>query len=429
MLVYIIFLVIEIFIISNQQCKEGINHCKICNPITKLCVKCEKDIYIPDDIGGCQNSQKCIVGINHCIECSDDENLCKICDIGYFPDENGGCSYTDNCEISDEIDCIKCKENFILIGKEDYYNTKNGPKICKSLNSFDFQNCKIINTQNGLCAECEEGYYLGVDKRCINVEHCSESSFGICKNCYFGYYLNQKEQKCLHQEEKFINCRTTYDGEFCDECDKDFFLDEEKRCVISNFCIKGDYNKCEKCLDGYYISEGDKICTSEEKCVNGRRDIGICTECQPNYYIDFQDGKCKSNLEDNEFKNCIQADNGKCILCGENTFIGEDNLCTFSQNCKKSIDGKCIECLDNFHLGLDSKCTDIENCVYSVYYTDFNSCLECIDGYFFCGKNETCILAENNLKNCKNSYDGEICDECKINFYLNKTDNLCYSNN
>ena len=33
-----------------------------------------------------------------------------------------------------------------------------------------------------------------------------------------------------------------------------------------------------------------------------------------------------------------------------------------------------------------------------------------------------------NLTNCKNSYDGIICDECKNNYYLNKSDNLCYSN-
>ena len=431
MLIYItVFLTIKIVFIATQICKEGENHCKICNPITKLCVKCEKDIYSPDNSGGCQNSEKCLGGINHCIECFEDGKLCEICDEGYYPDENGGCSYTDNCEISDEKDCIKCKENFILIGKPDYYYIRNGPKICKSLNSDDFQNCKIINKENGLCKECEEGYYLGVkDKRCINVEHCSESSFGICKNCYFGYYLNQKEQKCLDQKDNFINCRISYDGEFCDECDKDFFLDEEKKCVISNYCIKGDYNKCEKCQDGYYISESDKICTTEKKCVSGRRDIGICTECQKNFYIDFQDGKCKSNLEDNEFKNCIQADNGKCILCGENTYIGEDNKCSFSQYCKKSVDGECIECLDNFYLGLDNKCTEIENCIYSVYYTDFNSCLECIDGYFFCGKNQTCEIAENNLRNCKNSYEGEICEECKNDYYLNKTDNLCYSNN
>ena len=32
---------------------------------------------------------------------------------------------------------------------------------------------------------------------------------------------------------------------------------------------------------------------------DGRKDLGICTECDTNYCIDFKDGKCKSN-QDNE---------------------------------------------------------------------------------------------------------------------------------
>ena len=419
-----IFIILKL-VNSNLYCKEGINHCSMCNPITKLCVKCEKEIYIPDKNGGCENSQKCVVGKYHCFECSEDGKLCTKCDIGYFPDQNGGCTYTDNCEIADEIECLKCIENYILIGKENYYYSINGYKFCKSLNSFDFQNCNIINTENGFCKECKQGHFLGdKDKRCINVENCYESSFGICKGCNFGYYLNKKEQKCLLQKDMFINCKISYSGNVCDECEKDFYLNKENKCVYCNYCAIGHSYKCEKCIDGYYLSESDRICTSEINCYKGRKDIGICTQCIDNYYIDFTDGKCKSNLENNDFKNCIKADNGICIYCGYNTYIGEDNKCAFSQNCKKSVDGKCIECKDNYYLGLDNKCTDVENCIYSDYY----HCVECIENYFFHKKIQKCEIAEKNLTNCKNSYDGEICDECKNDFYLNQTDNLCYGN-
>ena len=44
-------------------------------------------------------------------------------------------------------------KDYILIG-EDHL------KICKSLNSEDFKNNKNINTTNGLCDECEKGYFL-----------------------------------------------------------------------------------------------------------------------------------------------------------------------------------------------------------------------------------------------------------------------------
>ncbi len=39
----------------------------------------------------------------------------------------------------------------------------------------------------------------------------------------------------------------------------------------------------------------------EENCYNGDKDLGICIECKDNYYLDFNDGKCKPNQENNEF--------------------------------------------------------------------------------------------------------------------------------
>ena len=51
--------------------------CARCHPITKLCVQCEKDIYIPDSKGGCENSKKCVFGKNHCVECLEDDPSCK----------------------------------------------------------------------------------------------------------------------------------------------------------------------------------------------------------------------------------------------------------------------------------------------------------------------------------------------------------------
>ena len=126
------------------------NHCSKCNLITKLCVKCELNIYTPDQKGGCENSNHSIIGNNQCIECIELGNLCQKCIEGYFLDENGGCSYTDNCEISYKGKCLKCKNDFILIG-EDKYNQENEIKICKSLYYGELKNCEIINISSGLC--------------------------------------------------------------------------------------------------------------------------------------------------------------------------------------------------------------------------------------------------------------------------------------
>ena len=116
---FIIFFLYQITL-SKLSCIEGQNKCLKCNPVTKLCFKCEKDIYAPDNNGGCENARKCKIGYNHCYKCNNEENLCELCEEGYFPDENGGCTYTLNCEISYQGKCLKCKDNFILIGEDGY---------------------------------------------------------------------------------------------------------------------------------------------------------------------------------------------------------------------------------------------------------------------------------------------------------------------
>ena len=107
--IFSLFIIVFInkIIFSQTICLVGENNCSKCNPLTKLCVKCEKEIFVPDKSGGCEKTRQCILGKNSCIECTEEGNLCKVCEEGYFPDENGGCSYTYNCEVSYQGKCIK----------------------------------------------------------------------------------------------------------------------------------------------------------------------------------------------------------------------------------------------------------------------------------------------------------------------------------
>ena len=114
--IFSILLASIISIHSQPICEEGKNNCLQCNPITNICYKCDKNIYIPDDKGGCENSKTCIVGNNYCLSCNKEETLCEECDSGYFPDENGGCANIPNCEISYKGECLQCIEDFLLIG-------------------------------------------------------------------------------------------------------------------------------------------------------------------------------------------------------------------------------------------------------------------------------------------------------------------------
>ena len=422
----LILLINFIIILSDPNCQEGVNLCSKCHPITKLCAKCTKDIYTPDEKGGCEYSRTCVKGNHYCLECKEEGKLCKNCEEGYFPDGNGGCSYTNNCEISYEGKCLECKEDFILVGKTDYYSSINEIKICKSLNSEDLRNCEKIDIEKGICQQCKNGYYMSnSDRKCTLTQNCYESTFGLCRKCTNGFYLDKRQQKCLYQEDAFEHCRESLDGISCDICDDDYYFDEEGICCGTNYCaVRGEYDKCQKCINGYYLSSYGDCCTQEKNCYYGNKDLGVCTACNDNYCIDFKDGKCKSNLENNDLKYCKIAD-GFCTSCEYSYFLGKDYKCSTSKYCSESDNGICIVCQDNYYLGLDNKCTNIEYCLYS---NDNDECLECQNKYYYNKKGKNCKLAEGKFENCKSGNENNNCDKCRDEFYLSIKDYLCYSN-
>ena len=239
--------------------------------------------------------------------------------------------------------------------------------------------------------------------------------------------MGVKENKCLEQNGKFINCKETLDGINCEICDDDFYFDVENNCIACNYCSKGYYYKCDKCIEGYYLSEDTYSCTKDMNCYSGDKDYGICTKCKEGFYIDIKDGKCKSNKEDNNFKYCYSSNNDLCDKCIYKTFLGKDNKCSFSPNCSESDNNNtCIECIKNYHLDINNKCTNINKCI--ILDDEFN-CIECEVGYFYNKETKNCEKEKTNFENCKMSDEkGEICEMCRDDFYYNKSDYLCYSN-
>ena len=416
----IIFSIFIIFIkyYFSLGCIEGENFCLKCDNQNNLCIQCKNEILIPDDQGGCIGIKKCNVGENYCNECNPINNLCQSCEIGYSPDNNGGCSYIVNCDISYKGLCLKCIENFILIGPD------NGYKFCKSIYSSDLKNCKKINEENGICSECDEGYFLGQrDYKCSKTENCYESNFGTCNKCIDGYYLNRKNDACLLKEDQFQNCKETVNGENCEICDDNYFISEDNYCIKTNFCSETNDYDCIKCINNYFLAKNGN-CTSTDNCLNAEGDMGLCINCLNEFYLDLKDEKCKSNELEDEYKYCSKS-NEICFECISGYYLGEDNKCSTSKNCAESESGICIYCSDNYFLGKDNKCITTQNCAYT---NDRYECIECNEGYLLV--NKTCIL-NNNEKfiNCKITDDaGKICQLCKNDFYLNLTDNICYSN-
>lgn len=417
---YLILFINIILIYTAPSCEEGKNNCLKCNPVTNLCYKCDKNILTPDDNGGCGKANKCILGNNYCAACNEEETLCKECDEGYFPDENGGCSYVSNCEISYKGECLKCIEDFILIG--------DNIKICKSLFNEDLKNCEKINYLKGVCEQCSEGYFLNKgDKKCTLIENCFESSLGLCKECNENYYLNKRQNVCKDKKDnsELEHCKITLDEEKCELCEEPYSADSYGKCVEAKYCKKGnDLLQCEKCISGYYLTFNN-TCTSEKKCFDGDKETGLCTDCKLDYYIDFKDGKCKSNLNDDEFKFCNKATNGLCISCRPNYYLGADNKCSTSNHCIESDLGKCLECEENYWLGLDNRCTNVEKCTHTYSYLE--ECEECEDGYYYNKNEEKCLPTDKYNENCKNGNNNN-CLSCKKGYYLIKKQNICVSN-
>lgn len=409
----ILLLLLEL-IKSSPSCVKGLNNCILCNPISKLCLQCDYDVLIPDENGGCEKAESCTSGKNFCLECNNESNLCKSCYEGYYPDDNGACSYTDNCEISYKGKCIKCKENFILA---------ENLGVCKSLNSEEFRNCEKIKNSDATCEICKNGYYLSIDdKRCTKTENCKETIFEKCIKCNSGFYLDKKEEKCKEQNNNLLHCKEVMDEGECFQCEDNYYFAQNGICVSTNFCEKGKGGVCEKCLPEYFLSKSLNTCTKTENCSTGLKDVGICTKCISGYYLDYKDEKCKSNQENNKYKNCAIVED-ECIECSLSTYLGDDHKCTTTINCAESVDDVCIECKENHYLGFDHKCSKVEHCIYSSI-----ECLECENYYYYEKKTKTCKKWDELFEGCKHGYEDSGCERCKDEYYLNKTDKICYDN-
>ena len=406
-------------IFLSQKCTNYQNYCDKCNPITNLCMKCQSELFIPDENGGCKGAKKCSIEKNYCDECEISGELCQKCEIGYFPDKNGGCSYTENCKISYKGECLECDSDFILLGKEFEF------KICKSLNSDDLKNCEVINKEKGYCFACEDGYNInGGDRKCTKIENCYESKYGICVSCNYGYFLNKKENKCYPKTGELLYCKQSLDGKTCDLCDEFSYFDENGFCVNNNFCSESINETCTKCISNYYLARYNNACSNDKNCYQAEGDTGFCSYCESDYYLDIKDYKCKSNQEDDDFKFCQKVENSICKSCIQGYRLSKDSKCTSSEKCIGAENGKCILCEENYYLGLDNKCTNIKHCIYS---NNYNQCVECEDNYYYFPLNRTCLESKGIFEHCKTGYE-KYCTACKNNYYLNTNDSTCLDN-
>ena len=172
------------------------------------------------------------------------------------------------------------------------------------------------------------------------------------------------------------------------------------------------------------------VCTNEQNCRIGDKDTGLCTECKLGFYLDDINKKCKLIEENNDFIYCSKIRLSSCIQCELNYFLGKDSKCSNTQYCIESEKGKCLECQENYFFSEDGKCTPTENCKIANDNIEA-PCDQCIDGYYLNVRYYyKCLKIENEtFVNCKMAhYFGNFCEFCVSNYYINRTDHVCYDN-
>ena len=430
--------------VSYILCKDKINNCEECLS-SVYCTKCEENYFF--------------INNNHstCVKINEKEEK------KYFFDEDKKTYYTCNSSISqcDECSgknkCIKCNENYYFIGEDrtkcnndlninKYYTEDNGISYYPCNSSIE--NCNECSNKKN-CIKCNDGYFLiGENKaKCYNeiknidnyytddngtsfklcnssINHCTkcENKFH-CNECDNNYILvkNNNYSKCYKESEiekekdkyytedngityfpcdtHIINCDKCSNKTNCIKCkDNNYFIGEDR-----TKCYKDEENEINK--EEYYTEDNgisyykcDEVIKNCNKCLNK----SYCIKCDNEYYIIGEEkDKCYNKNDIDDKKYFTDEDN--------NTFIPCNKSMEFCDECQDK--SNCTKCKDNYFL--------VNN--------DKNPCRNKIDDkkYYSVDGGKTYYSCENEIFNCEECSNKNICTKCKNNYYLSNDSSTC----
>ena len=363
--------------IESQFCSESFNF---------QCTKCIPDHYL--------SIFKLCTATEHCYLVDKNSSLCTSCVIDYYLNKNDNKCYSNfedspykYCKVVINEDCIRCEYGFFLSKNYKCSNSKY---------------CKI--SENGICLQCLENYFLGLDNICTNIEKCIYSLNDICEECEDGYYYNKVYNKCLEMKDIFLNCKYTCDlGDKCCACKKDYYLnstdslcyDNSKEGPFYKCAYVNEEQKCEYCIDNYYLGDYEKKCTKVEYCKISKNEYE-CLECENFFCFDVKNQKCLYNDYISDINNTIyyyclrtNEEGTKCEKCIDGYEANEKGYCVDIDYCEERKDGKCLKCkdliIDNYHLCSNERfgCIKIfyDNCLRCDNLALLGQCTECKEGY------------------------------------------------
>ena len=249
-----------------------------------------------------------------------------------------------------------------------------------------------------ICEQCIRDYFLDEKNNCIEHPHCYKTEGNNCYICRTPYALDKKSLKCV----KKPHCDSV-EEEKCIDCLSRFYPNEEGNCtrIPDEYCLNGDSNKCTYCEKGYYVNSESKCqAIPFPHCQVAKSNE--CTYCEAYYHI--EKGRCESNPQ-----NCMDYSSyqKKCLYCGSYFHLEGEQCVSNPEHCITYSNSYCEKCDDGYY-SKDNGCKymTIKNC--ETLEEDSTHCKTCKEGYILNDERTQC----NDL--CEEYED--ICDECKSNY-------------
>ena len=311
--------------LENNECIEKISNCATYNN-DEICTECKENyVLIKEDenlfnclLESSKGSQyfsetnngityyiKCSKKLENCFSC-DSSTVCSNCDNNYglvdgncvdlsskkyYFDTNDSkyklcSSKLDGCETctkdsKGEIYCIQCISTYAIV----YGN----PDKCV-LESTIENDDSLFKDKDGKYYSCSDSKYHSVEKclNCKNKDYCElcqndYSLFNSKKLCLSDsdinekkYYLDPTDNNYYLCSKKIQGCNKCEDGNTCIECNSDYGLDENNKCVLLSIAITKYYLDP---ITGKYVS-----CNKIENC-DECSSASQCSKCQDGYKL------------------------------------------------------------------------------------------------------------------------------------------------
>ena len=394
------------YTLQEGICREEL-HCKT---IRKgICTDCVDSYYHSTFTHKCT---KCSENCKQCIG-----SLCKECFSGYAL-ELSTCHIASipNCHVYQSIsECKQCDYGYGIVSESF---------LC---GKCDDGNCLQCDYNQSVCTQCGGDYVL-INGSCIQIQtvsHCTEYDIQSlnCTTCESGYYINPNENNCMECEnEHCLSCQSN--GE-CDKCVDGYYLENGDclQCLSPcETCTGKESTKCLSCKKGYYFNETSKSCHQCSSDCLDCTDLSHCTICIDGYYSNesYECLSCSTlngmNCKTCSNRECFSCENGKelvTIQISHDKSIDNSNEKETISICRTVIDNcleysltsdECQICSIGYLLQ-NGKCIESSiNC--REYDNQTNKCLSCHDGYYLT-KSFTCDYCSSTCKTCEHS--SELC--------------------